>query len=64
MWLIFSGPFPICFLYKSIADRYRPVRVADGLITTRYIFIKNASWVVIIEPTAGFLKILQDVNLY
>ena len=30
-------------LYKSIAGRYRPVRVADGPITTRYRFIKNAS---------------------
>ena len=29
-------------LYKSIADRYRPVRVADGPITARYKFIKNA----------------------
>ena len=31
-------------LYKSIAGRYRPVRVADGPITARYRFIKNASW--------------------
>ena len=35
---------PVSFLYKSIAGRYRPVRVADGLITARYRFIKNASW--------------------
>ena len=35
---------PVSILYKSIADRYRPVRVADGPITTRYRFIKNASW--------------------
>ena len=31
-------------LYKSIAGRYRPVRVADGRITARYRFIKNAYW--------------------
>ena len=38
--------FPVSILYKSIAGRYRPVRVADGPITARYIFIKNAYWVV------------------
>ena len=37
--------FPVSILYKSIAGRYRPVRVADGLITARYRFIKNAYWV-------------------
>ena len=31
-------------LYKSIAGRYRPVRVADGPIKARFRFIKNASW--------------------
>ena len=35
--------FPVSLLHKSIADRYRPVRVADGPITARYRFIKNAS---------------------
>ena len=35
---------PASILYKSIAGRYRPVRVADGPITARYRFIKNASW--------------------
>ena len=34
---------PVSILYKSIAGRYWPVRVADGPITTRYRFIKNAS---------------------
>ena len=34
---------PASILYKSIAGRYRPVRVADGPITARYRFIKNAS---------------------
>ena len=33
-------------LYKSKAGRYRPVRVAEGPITARYRFIKNASRVV------------------
>ena len=33
-------------LHKSIAGRYRPVRVTDGPITARYRFIKNASWVI------------------
>ena len=36
--------FPVSILYKSMAGRYRPVRVADGPITARYRFIKNASW--------------------
>ena len=35
---------PVGILYKSIAGRYRPVRVADGPITACYRFIKNASW--------------------
>ena len=37
--------YPVSILYKSIAGRYRPVRVADGPMTARYRFIKNASWV-------------------
>ena len=28
---------PVSILYKSIAGRYRPVRVADGPITARYL---------------------------
>ena len=35
---------PVSILYRSIAGRYRSVRVTDGLITVRYSFIKNASW--------------------
>ena len=35
---------PASILHKSIAGRYRPVRVADGPITDRYRFIENASW--------------------
>ena len=37
--------YPVSILYKSIAGRYRPVRVADGPMTARYRFIKNANWV-------------------
>ena len=37
--------YPASILYKSIAGRYRPVRVADGPLTARYRFIKNAYWV-------------------
>ena len=37
--------YPVSIVYKFIAGRYRPVRVADGPITACYIFIKNASWV-------------------
>ena len=40
---ILYGP-PSQLLYKSIAGRYRPVRVADGPITARYRFIKNVYW--------------------
>ena len=32
--------FLVSFLHKSTASRYRPVRVAEGPITTRYRFIK------------------------
>ena len=35
---------PVSILYKSITNRYQPVRVADGPITARCRFIKNASW--------------------
>ena len=37
-------PIPASILYKSIADRYRPVSYPDGPITDRYRFIKNAYW--------------------
>ena len=35
---------PASSLYKSIAERYRPVSYPDGPITARYRFIKNAYW--------------------
>ena len=57
---------PVNILYKSIAGRYRPVRVADGPITARYRFIKNASWEGPLlfkyddrEPDNSYLCILQ-----
>ena len=39
---------PVSILNNSIAGRYRPVRVADGPITARCRFIKNANWVVLL----------------
>ena len=42
LFLYYTNPASI--LYKSIAGSYRPVRVADGPITARYRFIKNAYW--------------------
>ena len=42
---VWNVKFPVSILYKSIAGHYRPVRVADGPITARYRFIKNANWV-------------------
>ena len=41
----FKPTYPASILYKSSAGRYRPVRVADGPITARYRFMKNAYWV-------------------
>ena len=40
---------PASSLCKSIAGRYQPVSYPDGPITARYIFIKNAYWVVVIS---------------
>ena len=46
----FAAWIPVSILYKSIASRCRPVRVADGSITARYrfFFTQNASWDVFI----------------
>ena len=44
-----NDPNPASILYKSIAGRNRPVRVADGPITARYRFIKNAYWELTID---------------
>ena len=43
-FLCYKIYIPVSILYKSIAGRYRHARVADGPITARYRFIKNASW--------------------
>ena len=50
-----SDLIPIRILHKSTAGRYRPVRVADGPITARCGFIKNASWDD--GPALCFLKV-------
>ena len=50
--MYYQADIPVNILYKSIAGRHRPVRVADGpitgypdgTITAYYRFIKNASW--------------------
>ena len=49
----------VSILYKSIAGRYWPVRVADGPITARYRFIKNASW----ECLAGWKTVPTLIKL-
>ena len=53
----FHKSHPVSILHKSIAGRYRPVRVADGPITDRYIFMKNASWAVIQREFVRFNRI-------
>ena len=50
---------PVSILYKSIAGRYRPVRVADGPITARYRF--NASWEVTNSTYRLILKALIKI---
>ena len=47
---------PVSILYESIAGRYRSVRVADGPITARYRFIKNASGACSILSAVGELS--------
>ena len=49
----------VSILYKSIAGPNRPVRVADGPITARYRFIKNASWVVTIKGFANAILLCK-----
>ena len=46
---------PVSNLHKSIAGRYRLVRVADGPITARCRFIKNSSW-------EGMVEDLKDIE--
>ena len=52
--------YPVSILYKFIAGRYRLVRIADGPITARYRFIKNASWVVITYLSTLFKPYRND----
>ena len=52
----FLKMFPVSILHKSIAGRYRPVRVADGPITARFRFIKNASWVIVWVVSCGIFR--------
>ena len=55
--------FPVSILYKSISGRYRPVRVADGPITARYRFIKNASWVITCNGRR-FLRLRSSCSIF
>ena len=55
--------YPISILYKSIAGRYRPIRVADGPITARYRFMKNASWTVQVQISLRFCAVCSGPAL-
>ena len=63
MW---HGSTPVSILHKSIEGCYRPVRVADGPITARCRFMRNASWVgvrtVIIIAVASSVLGLQCLH--
>ena len=48
---------PAGILHKSIAGRDRPVSAADGPITARCRFIKNASW-----EESQFKSIIQEFH--
>ena len=43
-YFLFLDIIPVSILHKSEVSRYRPANYPDGPITTRYRFIKNASW--------------------
>ena len=59
MW---DDSYPVRILCKSIAGRYRPVRVADGPITARCRFIKNASWVHCLLSNDVFMAKVISLN--
>ena len=62
--LLLPPPSPVSILYKSIAGRYRPVRVADGPITARCRFVENASWVSSsASPSYDSFSFLNTLNL-
>ena len=54
---------PVSILYKSIADRYRPVGVVDGPRTARYRFLKNAVWASWIKKLLTLTYTCWDVNV-
>ena len=63
-WILFTvvykrstanGKISASILYKSTADRYRPVSYPDGPITARCRFIKNAYW----DAADGYWSHLQ-----
>ena len=54
--------FPLSIPNKSVAGRYRPVRVADGPITARWRFINNASWVLTDAPNKVSDKPVQSAR--
>ena len=58
--LLCQWVIPVSILNKSIAGRYRPVRVDDGPITARYRFIQNASWDVFTFRPKIFIDISED----
>ena len=44
---VFLIALSVSILRKSISGRHRPVRVADGPMTARCRFTKNANWALI-----------------
>ena len=45
-----------------IAERYLPVRVADGPITARYWFIKNANWDVRVDSLYDYIRLIYLID--
>ena len=60
-----SFSFPVSILSKSTAGRYRPVRVADGSITARCRFRKNAIWALCasVVSNVAFVSLLSVPHL-
>ena len=56
LYIFLESKNPVSILHKSIAGRYRRVRIADGPITARCRFMKNASW----EQYSYCIKLLSD----
>ena len=49
---------PVSILRKSISGRHRPVRVADGPMTARCRFTKNASWETTLIMLSGATRVI------